>query len=124
MERPFEFNGIKVKTPNTFKPQLATTSTEDSDRVQKKLTMNNTPLGTIESYSFEWRYIEPEEATKIVKQIKDKAKYSLRYLSASAGKWKTDEFYTTNYDFGTLTIANGKFVWEYLSFNAISITAL
>lgn len=124
MEKPFEFNGIKVKTPNTFKPQLATTSTEDSDRVQKKLTMHNTPIGTIESYSFEWKNIEPKEAAKIVKQIKDQAKYRLRYLSASTGEWEVNEFYTTNYDFGTLKMANGKFVWESLSFNSISITAL
>lgn len=28
MDRPFEFNGIPVKTPDTFKPNGATTSTD------------------------------------------------------------------------------------------------
>lgn len=49
MERPFQFNGEAVITPNVFKPALATTSTEDSDRTQD-LVMHNTPMGTIESY--------------------------------------------------------------------------
>ena len=34
-ERPFEFNGIPVKTPNAFKPNLATTSTPDSGYSRK-----------------------------------------------------------------------------------------
>lgn len=120
MDRPFEFNGIKVKTPDTFKPSLATTSTEDSDRTQD-LVMHNTPMGTIESYAFEWRYIEPDEAAKIIGQILNKSGYSLRYLSPTTGEWKTKQFYTSNYNLGTLRVTNGNFVWESLSFNAIGI---
>ncbi len=120
MDRPFEFNGIAVKTPDTFKPNFATTSTEDSDRTQD-LVMHNTPMGTISSYSFEWRYIEPEEASKIINQIMNKNQYSLRYLSPNSGAWETDVFYTSNYNLGTLRTANGHFVWESLSFNAVGI---
>lgn len=120
MDRPFEFNGIPVKTPDTFKPEGATTSTEDSGRTQD-IVMHNTPIGTVESYSFEWRYIEPEEAAKIVQQIKDRSEYSLRYLSLSDGMWRTDTFYTANYSAGTLKQSNGKFVWEFLAFNAVVI---
>lgn len=120
IDKPFEFNGIPVKTPDTFKPNGATTSTEDSDRTQD-LVMHNTPMGTIESYSCEWKYIEPEEAAKIIQQIKNKAEYSLRYLSISEGIWRTDQFYTVNYSAGTLMMANWKFVWEFLSFNAVVI---
>lgn len=121
--RPFEFNGIPVKTPNAFKPSLATTSTEDSDRTQD-LVMHNTPLGTPESYSFEWNNISPEDASVIIQQIKNRSEYTLRYLSASKGKWRVDRFYTSNYTFGTLKIANGVEVWESLSFNAVSIEPL
>lgn len=123
MEKLFEFNGVSVKTPTTFKPNMATTSTEDSDRTQD-LVMHNTPMGTIESYSFEWKYIEPEEAAKIVQQIKNKSQYSLRYLSADIGQWITKTFYTSNYTFGTLTVSNGKFVWESLSFNAVGVNPI
>lgn len=120
MDKPFEFNGIPVKTPNTFAPNGATTSTNDSDRTQD-LVMHNTPIGTIESYSIEWKDIEPEEAAKIIQQIKNQREYSLRYLSLSEGIWRTDPFYTVNYSAGTLKTVNGKFVWENLAFNAIVI---
>lgn len=120
MERPFEFNDIPVKTPDAFQPSMATTSTEDSDRTQD-LVMHNTPMGTIESYALEWRYIEPAEAAKIIRQIKNKGQYKLRYMSADTGTWETGYFYTSNYSFGTLTVANGKYVWEKLSFNAVGI---
>lgn len=120
MGRLFEFNDIPVITPDTFKPSMATTSTEDSDRTQD-LVMHNTPMGTIESYSFEWKNITPEEAAKIVQQIKNKGQYKLRYLSADTGQWTTGFFYTSNYNFGTLKVSNGKFVWESLSFNAVGV---
>lgn len=123
MDRPFEFNDIPVVTPDTFKPSMATTSTEDSDRTQD-LVMHNTPMGTIESYSFEWKYIEPAEAVKIVQQIKNKKQYKLRYLSADTGQWTTGYFYTSNYNFGTLRVSNDKFVWESLSFNAVGVNPI
>lgn len=119
-ERPFEFNGIAVKTPDTFKPSLATTSTEDSDRTQD-LVMHNTPMGTIEKYSFTWKYIEPEEAAKIIGQTLNRSKFTLRYLSFVTGGWKTGEFYATNYEPGTLRVTNGVPAWESLSFNVIGV---
>lgn len=123
MDRPFEFNGIKVKTPDTYKPNMATTSTEDSDRTQD-LVMHNDPMGTIVSYSFEWKYIETWEAAQIVSQIKNKSKYLLRHLRADTGQWETAEFYTSNYTFGTLRMTNGVPTWESLSFNAICVSPI
>lgn len=120
MRRPFEFNGISVKTPDTFKPNFATTSTEDSDRTQD-LVMHNQPMGTISSYSFEWKCIEPEEAALILAQIMNKNEYSLRYLNPLTARWDTGAFYTTNYTFGTLKQVNGRDAWESLSFNAVVI---
>lgn len=120
MSRPFEFNGIKVKTPDTFKPNFATTSTEDSDRTQD-LVMHNTPMGTISSYSFEWRYIEPEEAALILSQVMNRSEYSLRYLNPLTARWEVGMFYTSNFPFGTLKQVNGRDTWESLSFNAVVI---
>ena len=120
MDRPFEFNGIAVKTPDTFKPNFATTSTEDSDRTQD-LVMHNTPIGTISSYSFEWKYIEPEEAALILSQVMNKSEYSLRYLNPLTGQWTVGQFYTSNYPFGSLKHVNGRDAWESLSFNAVVI---
>lgn len=120
MSRPFEFNGISAKTPDIFKPNFATTSTPDSDRTQD-LVMHNTPMGTISSYSFEWRYIEPEEAALILSQIMNRSEYSLRYLNPLTARWEVGMFYTSNYTFGTLKQVNGRDTWESLSFNSVVI---
>lgn len=119
-ERPFEFNGIKVKTPDAFRANGATTSTEDSDRTQD-LIMHNTPMGTIQNGEFEWRYIELDEAALILSQIVNKDEYSLRYPDPLSGRWEVRTFYTANYSLGTHMISNGKSVWESLSFNAVRI---
>ena len=119
-DKPFEFNGIPVETPNTFQPNLATTSTEDSDRTQN-LVMHNTPMGTIQSYSFEWQSIDPEEASKIIGQTLNRSSFSLRYYSPVTGRWETDLFYATNYKPGSLKTIDGVLKWESLSFNVIGI---
>ncbi len=119
-ERPFEFNGIKVKTPNTFKPNFATTSTEDSDRTQD-LVMNNDPMGTISSYSFGWEDIYVEDVAVILQQIVNKSEYSLRFLNPMTAQWEVGMFYTVNIPCGTLKQVNGRDAWESLSFNAVVI---
>lgn len=120
MDRPFEFNGIAVKTPDTFKPNFATTSTEDSDRTQD-LVMHNTPIGTISSYSFEWKNIYIEEVALILQQIVNRSEYSLRFLNPMTAQWEVGMFYTVNIPVGTLKQVNGRDAWESLSFNAVVI---
>ncbi len=83
--------------------------------------MHNTPVGTISSYSFEWKYIEPEEAALILAQVMNKSEYSLRFLNPLSGGWDTASFYTSNYTFGSLRQTNGRDTWESLSFNAVVI---
>lgn len=118
--RPFEFNGVPVKTPNTFKPNFATTSTEDSDRTQD-LVMHNTPMGTISSYFIEWKHIEDDWASLILSQIINQSQYLLRFKNPLTAKWETSAFYTSNYSMGSFEIVNGKDAWESLSFNAVVI---
>jgi len=120
MDRPFEFNGIAVKTPDTFKPNFATTSTEDSDRTQD-LVMHNTPMGTISSYSFGWEDIYIEEAALILQQIVNRSEYSLRFLNPMTAQWEVGMFYTSNIPFGTLRQVNGRDAWDSISFNAVVI---
>ena len=123
MERPFQFNGVPVKTPDEFYPTGATTSTEDSGRTQD-FEMHNTVIGPAESYHFAWENIEVEEAKKILNQIKGRSRYNLRYMSPSEGTFVSNQFYTANYSFGTLKKSNGKYVWESLSFNAVSVYSI
>ena len=120
VNEPFEIDDIKIMTPYTFTPSAATTSTEDSDRTQD-LVMHNTPMGTIESYNIAFEYIPVKEAAAIYQRIKNRSQYKLRYMSACSGEWTTGYFYTSNYSFGTLAVANGIYVWKSLSFNAVGI---
>lgn len=123
MDRPFQFGGVSVKTPDSFKPNFATTSTEDSDRTQD-LVMHNTPMGTISSYSFEWKDIEATEAALILNQIINKSQYNLRYFNPLTANWTTGAFYTSNCTVGTRLIVNGEDAWESLSFNAVVINPI
>lgn len=120
VNRPFEFNDIPVKTPNTFKPNFATTSTDDSDRTQD-LVMHNSPIGTISSYSIEWKHIEDNWVALILSQIMNQSQYSLRFKNPLTARWETSAFYTSNYTMGTYEQINGKDAWESLSFNAVVI---
>ena len=120
IEKPFEIDDIKIKTPHTFTPSAATTSTEDSDRTQD-LEMHNDPMGTIESYNIEFPHIPVKEAAQIYRRIKNRGRYKLRYMSVELGDWTTGYFYTSNYSFGSLEIANGIECWAKMSFNAIAI---
>lgn len=56
---------VKIKTPNTYKPVLATTSTEDSDRNQD-LKMENKTMGTIMGYDMTWDSISWSDLTTIL----------------------------------------------------------
>ena len=123
VNKPFEIDDIKIRTPYTFSPSAATTSTEDSDRTQD-LEMHNTPMGTIESYNLSFLHIPVKEAAVIYRKIKNRSKYKLRYMSPELGDWTTGYFYTSNYSFGTLEQVNGKDAWENLSFNAIAISSV
>lgn len=120
MSRPFEFNGVPVRTPDAFKPNFATTSTDDSDRTQD-LVMHNTPIGTISSYAFEWKNIDPGETALILSQVINRSEYTLRYLDPLTASWTVGAFYTANYTLGTLKQVNGHDAWESLSFNAVVI---
>lgn len=120
VEEPFEIDDIKIRTPYEFTPAAATTSTDDSGRVQT-LVMNNIPIGTVESYNIVFPHIPTKEAAAIYRRIKNRSQYKLRYMSIESGEWQTGFFYTSNYSYGTLEKSNGKDAWKSFSFNAIAI---
>lgn len=117
---PFEIDDIKIRTPYTFTPSAATTSTEDSDRTQD-LVMHNKPMGTIESYEISFENISVKEASTIYQRIKNKSQYKLRYMNVGSGDWEVGYFYTSNYSFGSLSVANGEYVWQNFNFNAVGV---
>ena len=73
---------IRIKAPITYKPQLATTSTEDSDRTQD-LVMHNTPMGTILGSDMTWGDLKTEEVRMILDLMVNKSSFSMPGLSKS-----------------------------------------
>ena len=64
MGERFTIDGTAIKTPDTYKPVFATTSTEDSDRTQD-LIMHNTPLGTIAGYDMTWKSLKSDRKSVV-----------------------------------------------------------
>ena len=118
MQDFFKFNNIVVVQPTSYSAQLATTSTEDSDRDQM-LVMHNTPIATIESYEMGWKYIGVSDASTILKQVINKSSFLLHYFDLKEGRWLDGYFYASNFNSPCLTLEDDMECWDELSFNVI-----
>lgn len=95
MQNYILIDGYKIKQPDSFAPNWATTYTEDSERVMTGKAYLD-PLFTVESYSFEVADLSSKEAKEILQRIvprPGKATFKLTYFSWFYGEWRTDEFY-------------------------------
>lgn len=88
---------IDIKAPVEYKPVLATTSTEDSDRTQD-LVMHNTPMGTIVGYDMQWGDMSTDEIRKILDLMVNKSYFSLHHFNILEGEWRYDDFYASNFN--------------------------
>jgi len=122
MQKKILFNGVEIAQPIEYKPNLATTSTEDSDRDQS-LVMNNTPIGTVVSYSLRWEDLTAEEVSQILSQVLNKSSFSVHYFDIISGQWKTDEFYASNFSASAFSLKEGEEGYDELSFNIVGKNA-
>lgn len=116
MKRYFAINGVRIKTPDKYKPVLATTSTDDSDRTQD-LTMHNTVIGTVHGYDLQWDDISVEDASNILRQVVDRNSVTFLYLNPVNGQWQTDSFYASNFNLDGFDLSDEVQRWGSLSFN-------
>ena len=83
-----------------------------------------TPLFTVEAYSYKATDLTLQEMSQIL-QIIDRGKpFTVRYLSAHYGKWRTDKFYVGK---GTLTVGSWEASeerYDELSFNLVGVNPL
>ena len=116
------FNGVVIKQPDGdgYSANLATTSTDDSDR-DMALGMHNTPIGTIAGYSLKWSYLTAAEMSQILKQVVNKGRFTAHYFDVLLGKWTDGEFYATNYNAPALCLEEGFEMWDELSFNIVGV---
>ena len=123
MAKKFKANEIVIKDPSSFKAVFATTSTEESGRVQS-LMMYNTPIGTIAGYDIVWEILTPAEISAILHQMINKKSFAFYCPSAYSGEWETQSFYASNYTAAALTLIEGEERWTDLAINIRRIDAL
>lgn len=119
---------IDIKAPESYKPTLATTSTEDSDRTQD-LVMHNTPMGTIIGYDMVWGDMSTEEAKKILDLMINKSYFNMHHFDILKGQWSYDDFYASNFKLEGVRLRQYRYkgtlykeeVWKGLTINIRAI---
>ena len=118
----YAIDGTEIRTPITYKPQFATTSTEDSDRTQD-LVMHNTPMGTITRYDMTWGHLSTEEVQSILSLTMNKPKFQFHHFDIFMG-WTNKDFYASNFSVDCVRITEEGEVWEGLTINFIAINPI
>lgn len=122
MPQKFMIDGTVIKTPDSYKPVFATTSTEDSDRTQD-LILHNTPMGTIAGYDLGWSNLTSEEISTILTLIMNKPSFSFYHRDPRvASGWSTASFYASNFNMQAQRLGEqtGE-LWSGLTINIRSI---
>lgn len=119
-QQKIKISGIEIAQPNEYKPNLATTSTSDSDRDQT-LVMHNTPIGTVESYSLKWSNIKADKVAQILSLVLNKPSFEVHYFDVISGTWKKGMFYASNFSSSAVTLEEGEEWYDDLSFNIVGI---
>lgn len=122
----FSIDGQNIKQPVTCSPQWETTYTEDSGRVMSGVAELD-PMFTTESYSIEWEYLTPNEASTILQLIvptASKATFSMHYFSWYHGAWRDDTFYVGKGSLKIKTLEENNERLDSISFNAIRVNPL
>ena len=117
-----KFNGVTLPIPDEdgYTVQIATTSTDDSDRTQD-MVMHNTPMGSVASYGLKWSDLTKEEVSLILSQVLDKPSFSAHYFDVKTATWKDADFYATTLNITPINLAESQERIEELSFNIIGI---
>lgn len=124
MQDRLSFNGVEIVQPDKdgYRVMLETTSTAASGR-DMNLTMRNTPMGTVHAYELKWTDIEASEASKILKQVLNKASFKAHYFDVVEGAWMDDDFYATTFNSPIKTAKKGIERWDEVSFQITAINA-
>lgn len=122
----YKIDGVDIKAPETYKPQFATTSTEDSDRTQD-LVMHNKPMGTITRYDMTWGNMSTNEVRTILQACMNKESFQFTHFDIFQG-WVTKPFYASNFSVEAVRIveigSRPEEVWKGLTINFIAINPI
>lgn len=117
----FKVDGVQIRTPFTYKPVFATTSTEDSDRTQD-LKMHNTVMGTVYGYDMTWERLRWDEISVIISSMINKNSFIFHHPSPLVPwQWIDSAFYVADFNMDAQDLSEGVGVWTNLSINVRSI---
>lgn len=126
MQKYILIDGKKIKQPDSFEPNWATTYTEDSERSMSGKAYLE-PMFTVESYSYEATDLTPEEAKTLLQAIiprRNKPTFKLTYFSWYYGTWRTDDFYVGQGSLNAKSLREDHEALEAISFDVIGVNPL
>lgn len=120
-----KFNGVRMPIPDQdgYTVQIATTSTDDSDRTQD-LVMHNTPIGSVASYGLKWSDLTKEDVALILGQVLNRSSFSAHYFDIKTASWKDADFYATTFNITPIDLSEDNERIEELSFNIIGVNPI
>lgn len=123
MQKYILVDGYKIKQPDSFTPNWATTYTEDSERAMSGKAYLE-PMFTVESYSYEASDLTASEAKELLQRVlprPGKPNFELTYFSWFYGEWRTDRFYVGQGSMNTKTLRDDYETLENISFDLIGV---
>ena len=126
MQKYILIDGVKIKQPDKFEPNWATTYTDDSDRVMSGKAHLD-PLFTVESYSAEFTELTKEEAKTLLQltiPTPKKPTFKMQYYSWYYGEWRTAKFYVGQGSLSCKTLKENKEALHNISFDIIGVNPL
>lgn len=126
MQKYILIDGYKIKQPDRFEPNWATTYTEDSGRVMSGKAFLD-PMFTVESYAFEATSLTKTEAKEILQRIvprPSKPTFKLTYYSWFYGEWRTDTFYVGQGTLKCTTLKENEEELENISCDIIGVNPI
>lgn len=126
MQRYILIDGYKIKQPDSFTPNWATTYTEDSERTMAGKAYLE-PMFTNESYSYEASDLTADEAKNLLQRIlpkRGKPNFNMTYYSWYYGEWRTDKFYVSQGSMNIKSLRDNYEALESISFDIIGVNPI
>lgn len=116
-------NGIAFRQPDEEMPyDFETTYTEDSARVISG-PLHDTPLFTVERFTYSVSRISAEEMSKLLQNIVAQH-FMLHYFSPYYGTWRDDEFYVGKGSLKIRRVIKDSEHYSGISFNMVGVNPI
>ena len=121
MAEKYRFGSYTPKRqPTSVKPALATTSTEESGRVQSGV-MENDVMFTVEAYDIVFNNLKGDDVSNLLSEIVNKSYFPFYHWNMFRNVWEETYFYAANIDCSDIHFVKGVATVDQLSFHVTGI---